>query len=68
MTARAKPNPIPEPDRLVAATRAPKDRFYGDRDGPVIDPFGQGWLVPTHVEDVAAEETGRRPAAMFEQG
>jgi PhnB protein len=44
--------------------RAPEDQFYGDRDGYVIDPFGHGWTIATHVEDVAPDELGRRLAAM----
>jgi PhnB protein len=47
--------------------RAPENQFYGDRDGFIIDPFGHGWVVATHVEDVGPEELGRRLAAMFEQ-
>jgi PhnB protein len=46
--------------------RAPEDQFYGDRDGYVIDPFGHGWVVASHVEDVSQEELGRRLAAMFQ--
>jgi PhnB protein len=45
--------------------RAPEDQFYGDRDGYIIDPFGHGWTVASHVEDVSEEEMGRRMAAMF---
>ena len=45
--------------------RAPEDQFYGDRDGFIIDPFGHGWVVASHVEDVSQEEMGRRLAAMF---
>ena len=48
--------------------RAPEDQFYGDRDGFVIDPFGHGWTVASHVEDVSPEEMSRRMAAMFGQG
>ncbi|SDU76553.1 VOC family protein [Jiangella alkaliphila] len=44
--------------------RAPQDQFYGDRDGYVVDPFGHGWTIATHVEDVAQDELGRRLAAM----
>jgi PhnB protein len=40
--------------------RPPQDRFYGDRDGYVVDPFGHGWTIATHVEDVAPEEMARR--------
>ena len=47
--------------------RAPEDQFYGDRDGYLIDPFGHGWVVASHVEDVSQEEMGRRLAAMFAQ-
>jgi PhnB protein len=45
--------------------RAAEDQFYGDRDGFIIDPFGHGWTVATHVEDVSPEEMGRRMAALF---
>jgi|SRR6266851_2469832 len=45
--------------------RAPENQFYGDRDGFIIDPFGHGWTVATHVEDVSGEEMGRRMAELF---
>jgi predicted RNA polymerase sigma factor len=45
--------------------RAPQDQFYGDRDSFIIDPFGHGWTVATHVEDVGPEEMTRRMAALF---
>jgi PhnB protein len=48
--------------------RAPENQFYGDRDGHVIDPFGHGWVVASHVEDVSPEEMGRRMAEMFGGG
>jgi len=44
--------------------RAPEDQFYGDRDGFIIDPFGHGWTIATHVEDVEPDELARRLAAM----
>lgn len=47
--------------------RAPENQFYGDRDGFIIDPFGHGWVVASHVEDVGPDEMGRRLAAMFAQ-
>ncbi len=47
--------------------RAPEDQFYGDRDGFIVDPFGHGWVVATHVEDVRPEEMARRLAALYEQ-
>jgi PhnB protein len=40
--------------------RSPEDQFYGDRDGYIVDPFGHGWTVATHFEDVAPEELMRR--------
>ena len=44
--------------------RAPEDQFYGDRDAYVVDPFGHGWTIASHVEDVSEEEMMRRMAAM----
>ncbi|SDT23974.1 VOC family protein [Jiangella sp. DSM 45060] len=44
--------------------RAPENQFYGDRDGYVVDPFGHGWTIATHVEDVAPDELAHRLAAM----
>lgn len=40
-------------------------QFYGDRAGTVKDPFGHGWTLATHVEDVSEEEGQRRMAALF---
>lgn len=45
--------------------RAPQNQFYGDRDSFVIDPFGHGWVIATHVEDVSPEEMSRRMADLF---
>ena len=47
--------------------RPPQDQFYGDRDGFIMDPFGHGWTIATHVEDVAPDEMMRRMAA-FQSG
>jgi PhnB protein len=47
--------------------RAPQDQFYGDRDGHVVDPFGHGWTIASHVEDVAPEEMVRRMAELYGQ-
>jgi PhnB protein len=44
--------------------RPPQDQFYGDRDGHIIDPFGHGWTIATHVEDVEAQEMMRRMAEL----
>ncbi len=44
--------------------RSPQNQFYGDRDGYIVDPFGHGWTIATHVEDVEPEEMGRRMAEL----
>jgi PhnB protein len=44
--------------------RPPETQFYGDRDGYIIDPFGHGWTIATHVEDVEPEELNRRMAEL----
>jgi len=40
--------------------RAPKDEFYGDRAGVLVDPFGHRWNLATHQSDVSPEEMQRR--------
>jgi PhnB protein len=45
--------------------RPAQDQFYGDRDGHIIDPFGHGWTVASHIEDVTPEEMTRRMAELF---
>jgi len=42
---------------------AVSDKFYGDRLGSLIDPFGHIWHVSTHKEDVSLEEMERRAKA-----
>jgi PhnB protein len=51
-------------ERGATLKRAAEDQFYGDRDGFVVDPFGHGWTIASHVEDVAPDEMARRMAAM----
>lgn len=46
--------------------RAPETQFYGDRDGYIIDPFGHGWAIASHVEDVSPDELTRRMAALYQ--
>jgi PhnB protein len=38
----------------------PEDKFYGDRMGTIVDPFGHTWHIATHIEDVTNEEIQRR--------
>jgi len=44
-----------------------ENKFYGDRLGSIVDPFGHLWHISTHVEDVSAEEIGRRAAALAKE-
>jgi PhnB protein len=41
-----------------------EDKFYGDRMGQLVDPFGHIWAIATHTEDVSPEELQKRAAAM----
>jgi PhnB protein len=43
--------------------RPVEDKFYGDRSGSLIDPFGHIWHIATHKENVAPEEMEKRMAA-----
>lgn len=40
-----------------------EDKFYGDRTGSLVDPYGHVWHVGTHKEDVTPEEMEKRLAA-----
>lgn len=55
-------------ERAVAAGAKVKepiqDKFYGDRAGTVIDPFGHQWHIATHIEDVEPAEIERRAAKL----
>jgi PhnB protein len=51
--------------KLGATLKRPaQDQFYGDRDGFIIDPFGHGWTIGSHVEDVPPDELMRRMAEL----
>ena len=39
------------------------DMFWGDRYGRLTDPFGHGWSLATHIEDLSAEEIKKRQDA-----
>ena len=58
--------------QAVAAGAVPEkpveDKFYGDRAGTLVDPFGHRWHIATHTEDVAPEEMAERAAAAHGQG
>jgi PhnB protein len=36
------------------------DQFYGDRNGMLEDPFGHGWTLATHIEDLSQDEVQTR--------
>ena len=44
----------------ATATMQPTDMFWGDRYCKVTDPFGHGWGILTHKEEVSEAEMGRR--------
>ena len=48
--------------------RPVEDKFYGDRGGSLVDPFGHVWHIATHTEDVSPEEMEKRAAAAGGQG
>ena len=47
----------------ASVKEALQDKFYGDRTGTIIDPFGHIWHIATHKEDVSLEEMERRAKA-----
>ena len=40
-----------------------ENKFYGDRTGIVIDPYGHQWALMQHAEDVPPDELQRRAEA-----
>jgi PhnB protein len=51
-------------DAGATLRRAVETKFYGDRSGAVIDPWGHIWNIATHVEDVSVEEMQNRMAKL----
>ncbi len=43
-----------------------EDKFYGDRAGSLIDPFGHKWTFGTHKVDVSIEEMKKKMDEMKE--
>ena len=48
--------------------RAIENKFYGDRTGSIMDPFGHVWHIATHIEDLTPAEMKRRGEAMAKEG
>jgi uncharacterized glyoxalase superfamily protein PhnB len=44
-----------------------EDQFYGERSGTLRDPFGQEWLLGSHIETVTPDEMQRRYTAILEK-
>ena len=44
-----------------------RGKFYCDRLGSLLDPFGHTWHIATHIEDITNEEIQRRMATMLKQ-
>jgi len=42
---------------------AAQDQFYGDRDGFIIDRFGHGWTIASHLIRAGSREEAERIAA-----
>lgn len=45
--------------------RPVEDKFYGDRSGSIVDPFGHKWTISTHLEDMTPEEAQKRAEAFM---
>jgi PhnB protein len=42
-----------------------EDKFYGDRTGSLVDPYGHKWTFGTHKADVSKEEMKRKMDEMY---
>jgi hypothetical protein len=57
--------PQPDPRLLSPGNALHHGSRCGDRDGFIVDPFGHGWAVASHLEDVTPDEMTRRAAELF---
>jgi PhnB protein len=65
---------VPDVDRIYKGAIAaggkslsePKDQFYGERNGGVVDAWGNHWYIATHTEDLTTEELMSRGASQGE--
>jgi PhnB protein len=55
-------------DAGATITTPVTDQLWGDRSGAVTDPFGQVWLISTHIEDLTPEEIAERAKAAMTSG
>jgi PhnB protein len=47
-------------DAGATLTREVTDQLWGDRSGMITDPFGQVWVISTHVEDLSPQQIAER--------
>lgn len=53
---------------LGATVRQPlENKFYGERAGTVVDPFGHIWTMMTHIEDVTPEMMDQRVKELYKK-
>jgi PhnB protein len=50
-------------DAGATVTAEVADQLWGDRSGTITDPFGQVWLISTHIEDLTPGEIAERVRA-----
>jgi PhnB protein len=50
----------------ASALSEPKDQFYGERNGGLMDAWGNHWYIATQTEDLTAKELAQRGAAQGE--
>ena len=55
-------------DAGAKPTMPVEDQFWGDRWGALTDPFGFGWQIATHKEDLTKEEIEARQSEFFADG
>jgi PhnB protein len=55
-------------DAGATITAEVRDQLWGDRSGTITDPFGQVWLISTHIEDLTPSEIAERAKAAMSAG
>jgi PhnB protein len=50
-------------DAGATITTEVADQLWGDRSGTITDPFGQVWLISTHIEDLTPDQIVERAKA-----
>jgi PhnB protein len=54
-------------DAGAKVLQAVENKFYGDRAGSLIDPYGHQWHIATHLEDVPMQELSTRAAELAQR-